>query len=198
MSRQLSPRYPFKTHARVEVFGRRGADGRARVEDGRRHGESYLGVQLFALLAVLVEANQRKTPGDRSGLGAFVTPEYLSAELVRRTRISQHPVDPARLDLNRLIHRLRKALGSAVRRASRAVEWGKRLVEYVPGFGFRISTAPDHLILVYLADNGPQIGGDSDLLHQIPSGAPDEEIVFGHKASGKSKIHRLELQGIDR
>jgi hypothetical protein len=53
----------------------------------------------------------------------------------------------------------------------------------------QISTPPDHLTLVYL----PEIGVDPD-----PSGAPDEGIVLGDNASGKSKIHRLEYKELPR
>lgn len=98
----------------------------------------------FGPLAVLAEvyARTRGLPE----LQQYTSKEHLLAELRRRTDID---LTDGYRRLCRLIHELRQALGRAAVRlfGGTVKDWGERLVQYRPYFGYRL-TVPITLTLL--------------------------------------------------
>jgi hypothetical protein len=92
--------------------------------------------------------------------GGFLSVAELARELARRTQGTHNILLPESSHTIRYVYRLRALLAKAMQQGESAAEeggadwldWAKQLLEYRAFFGYRLSTAPEHLRFVILED----------------------------------------------
>lgn len=140
--------YPFHSAAEVWVNGRWSQGGVALIAEGDRPVPVQLPPALFAVWVLLIQAGKRaETEGNWAA--GFLSVSDLCRLLQQHTRGTASPLLPDPAHAIRYVFRLRQALAKALRRRG---DWAKRMIEYQPFLGYRLSTPPDKLHLNLLPE----------------------------------------------
>lgn len=155
---QQTQPFPWLTDVEIVASGHYARGGVAFVSDGEHQGLVQLPPKLYAVLALLIEAAHETRSGLTSG---FLGAKEMSSQFDLRVPLSIQQTGLEGSEIVRYVFRLRRALGKVLvslatekkARSSKQThvasvdEWGKRLLEWQPYLGYRLSTSPKNLVL---------------------------------------------------
>jgi len=141
------------SQARLWACGRWGQGGTLIIHDGELQATIELSAALFDLLAILIRAAKKADPVAPWAPVGFLSAEELRRELTKLAGGSMSLPLADQENVVKAIYRVRKQIGEVLFPKGDSDDYAKRLLEKT-NLGYRLSTDPGNLHLVFLGDSG--------------------------------------------